>query len=82
MRAIYAGWLPAGQQSDGGPVTTPEQKPATDQKPAGDQKPAADEKGGQLAQTSDPTSLVPVAVAGAAGVSALAGALVARRRQR
>ncbi len=67
---LYAGWLPAGQQGGGGPVTTPEQKPA------------ADEKNDQLAQTSDPTSLVPVAVAGAAGVSALAGALVARRRQR
>ncbi len=63
-------------------MTTPEQKPATDQKPADEQKPAADEKNDQLAQTSDPTSLVPVAVAGAAGVSALAGALVARRRQR
>lgn len=73
---------------------TPEQKPAdgqeptdgqtpvSDQEPAGDQGPAADEKGDQLAQTSDPTSLAPVAVAGGAGVAALAGALVARRRRR
>ncbi len=66
------------------PDPTPDTEPdqGTDPEPAGDQGPAADEKGDQLAQTSDPTSLVPVAVAGGAGVAALAGALVARRRQR
>ena len=75
---LYAGFVPEGAQQ---PVE-PAEPVAPDQRPAGDQGPAADEKNDQLAQTSDPTSLVPVAVAGAAGVSALAGALVARRRQR
>lgn len=67
---LYAGWRE--NKADSGKTTTPEQqKPATDA-----------EKTEVLAQTSDPTTFVPVAVAGAAGVSALAGALISRRRQR
>ncbi len=68
---LYAGWVPAGQQ---GQPEVPQTTPVEQQKPA-------DEKGGKLAQTSDPTSAAPVAVAAAAGVSALAAAVATRRKR-
>lgn len=68
---LYAGWVPAGQQ---GQPEVPQTTPVEQQKPA-------DEKSGKLAQTSDPTSAAPVAVAAAAGVSALAAAVATRRKR-
>lgn len=68
---LYAGWVPAGQQ---GQPEVPQTTPVEQQKPA-------DEKSGKLAQTSDPTSAAPVALAAAAGVSALAAAVATRRKR-
>lgn len=68
---LYAGWVPAGQQ---GQPEVPQTTPVEQQKPA-------DEKSGKLAQTSDPTSVASVAVAAAAGVSALAAAVATRRKR-
>ena len=68
---LYAGWVPAGQQ---GQPEVPQTTPVEQQKPA-------DEKSGKLAQTSDPTSVAPVAAAAAVGVSALAAAVATRRKR-
>lgn len=66
---LYAGWV---KDSESGKTPT---TPETDADKGG-------EKTETLAKTSDPTTFLPAVVAGAAGVTAIAGAAVLRKRQR
>ncbi|WP_455136461.1 InlB B-repeat-containing protein [Thermophilibacter sp.] len=66
---LYAGWV-----KDGEPGKTPT-TPETDADKGGKKTEA-------LAQTSDPTTFLPAIVAGVAGVTTIAGAVVLRKRQR